>query len=189
MDLYKEHFSSNYPSKIMENLPQDSIRSDRSAVKRLSDRGHYERAMIDSILDAQVLCHISFVHDGRAHVIPTLYGRDGDRVLFHGSALSRMLDAAGWVQKSVSVSSSMRWFGAPRFITVPITEALFCMENRPKSKETKPKRSPAPHQRASAARSLGRMQAAQCWRAQSNHGIVARNQRRRGKGEGAWRQG
>lgn len=79
----------------MENLPQDSIRSDRSAVKRLSDRGHYERATIDSILDAQVLCHISFVHDGRAHVIPTLYGRDGDRVLFHGSALSRMLDAAG----------------------------------------------------------------------------------------------
>lgn len=78
----------------MENSPQDSIRSDRSAVKRLSDRGHYDRSLIHSILDAQVMCHISFIHDGQPHVIPTLYGRDGDRVLFHGSALSRMLHAA-----------------------------------------------------------------------------------------------
>lgn len=79
----------------MEYSPQDSIRSDRSAVKCLSDRGHYDLAMVQGILDAQVMCHISFIHEGRPHVIPTLYGRDGDRVLFHGSALSRMLNAAG----------------------------------------------------------------------------------------------
>jgi uncharacterized protein len=78
----------------MENHSPDNVRSARSAVKRLSDRGFYDRATIDSILDAQVMCHISFVHDGRPHIIPTLYGRDGDRVLFHGSALSRMLNAA-----------------------------------------------------------------------------------------------
>jgi uncharacterized protein len=78
----------------MENQPQDSIRSDRSTVKRLSDRGHYDRETIHGILDAQVMCHISFLHEGRPQVIPTLYGRDGDRVLFHGSVLSRMLNAA-----------------------------------------------------------------------------------------------
>jgi uncharacterized protein len=78
----------------MKDHPQDSIRSDASAVKRLSDRGHYDRETIDAILDAQVMCQIGFVWQGRPHVIPTLYGRDGDRVLFHGSALSRMLEAA-----------------------------------------------------------------------------------------------
>lgn len=78
----------------MKDQPQDSIRSDASAVRRLSDRGHYDRATIDSILDAQVMCQIGFVWQGRPHVIPTLYGRDGDRVLFHGSALSRMMEVA-----------------------------------------------------------------------------------------------
>jgi uncharacterized protein len=78
----------------MENLPQETIRSDRSAVKRLSDRGHYDRETIHGILDAQVMCHISFLYEGRPQVIPTLYGRDGDRVYFHGSVLSRMLNAA-----------------------------------------------------------------------------------------------
>lgn len=78
----------------MENSSADSIHSDRSAVKRLSDRGHYDRDLVNRILDAQVMCHIAFVHEGRPHVIPTLFGRDGDRVLFHGSALSRMLHAA-----------------------------------------------------------------------------------------------
>jgi nitroimidazol reductase NimA-like FMN-containing flavoprotein (pyridoxamine 5'-phosphate oxidase superfamily) len=70
-------------------MSQDSIRSDASAVRRL-----YDRDTIDAILDAQAFCHIGFVWQGRPQVIPTLYGRDGDRVLFHGSALSRMLDAA-----------------------------------------------------------------------------------------------
>jgi nitroimidazol reductase NimA-like FMN-containing flavoprotein (pyridoxamine 5'-phosphate oxidase superfamily) len=78
----------------MNPSPKDSIHSDESAVRRLSDRGHYDRATIHAILDAQLMCHIGFAWQGRTHVIPTLYGRDGDRVLFHGSALSRMLEAA-----------------------------------------------------------------------------------------------
>lgn len=78
----------------MKNQPEDSIRSEESAVRRLSDRGHYDRDTIDAILDAQVMCQIGFVWQGRPQVIPTLYARDGNRVLFHGSALSRMLEAA-----------------------------------------------------------------------------------------------
>ncbi len=78
----------------MNTPSEDSIRSEESAVRRLSDRGHYDRATIDSILDAQLMCQIGFEWQGRVHVIPTLYGRDGDRVLFHGAAMSRMLEAA-----------------------------------------------------------------------------------------------
>jgi uncharacterized protein len=74
--------------------PEDSIRTDASAVRRIPDRGHYDRETVYSILDAQVMCHIGFVWEGRPQIVPTLYGRDGDRVLFHGAVLSRMLHAA-----------------------------------------------------------------------------------------------
>ena len=89
----------------MENNSPESIRSDRSAVKRLSDRGHYDMETVHSILDAQVMCQIAFVHDGRPHIIPTLYGRSGNRVYFHGSVLSRMLiGAASGPEICLSVS-------------------------------------------------------------------------------------
>ncbi len=65
--------------------------SDRTRVRRLPKRGHYDRATIDAILDEGLVCHVGFVVDGQPFVIPTLYARDGDRVLIHGSAASRML--------------------------------------------------------------------------------------------------
>jgi nitroimidazol reductase NimA-like FMN-containing flavoprotein (pyridoxamine 5'-phosphate oxidase superfamily) len=55
------------------------------------ERGAYERGQIDAILDAGLVCHLGFVHDGHPFVIPTLYGRVGDEVFVHGSSASRML--------------------------------------------------------------------------------------------------
>ena len=63
----------------------------RTRVRRLPKRGHYDRATIDAILDEGLVCHVGFVVDGQPFVIPTLHARDGDRVLIHGSAASRML--------------------------------------------------------------------------------------------------
>jgi nitroimidazol reductase NimA-like FMN-containing flavoprotein (pyridoxamine 5'-phosphate oxidase superfamily) len=65
--------------------------SERTRVRRLSERGAYERGQIDAILDAGLVCHLGFVHDGHPFVIPTLYGRVGDEVFVHGSSASRML--------------------------------------------------------------------------------------------------
>ena len=48
-------------------------------------------ATVDAILDEGLVCHVGFVVDGQPFVIPTLHARDGDRVLIHGSAASRML--------------------------------------------------------------------------------------------------
>jgi len=42
-------------------------------------------------LDAGFLAHVGFCVDGQPFVIPTLYGRDGERLYLHGSAVSRML--------------------------------------------------------------------------------------------------
>jgi uncharacterized protein len=60
-------------------------------VRRLPERGVYDRAAIDAILDEALVCHLGFVHDGQPYVAPTLFARVGDEVFVHGSAASRML--------------------------------------------------------------------------------------------------
>ena len=59
-------------------------------------RGTREREVIYQILDEAFICHIGFTVDEQPYVIPTGYARDGDRLLIHGSALSRMLRALAW---------------------------------------------------------------------------------------------
>lgn len=70
---------------------QNSLQSSRSKIKRVPKRGRYDRETLNQVLDAHYLCQVGFVHEGCPHVIPTLYARDGDRVLIHGSSKSRML--------------------------------------------------------------------------------------------------
>jgi uncharacterized protein len=62
-----------------------------TTLKRLPDRGAFERATVYEILDAAFLCHVAFVVDGQPFVIPTSYARIGDELVIHGSAASRML--------------------------------------------------------------------------------------------------
>ena len=62
-----------------------------TTVKRHPERGAYDRATIDSILDEALICHLGFVADGRPFVIPTIHARDGDTLYVHGSPGSRML--------------------------------------------------------------------------------------------------
>jgi nitroimidazol reductase NimA-like FMN-containing flavoprotein (pyridoxamine 5'-phosphate oxidase superfamily) len=65
--------------------------SRRTKVRRVPDRGAYDRETIDAILDEALLCHLGFVHDDQPYVIPTLFARLGDQLYVHGSAASRML--------------------------------------------------------------------------------------------------
>ncbi|HEX8174930.1 MAG TPA: pyridoxamine 5'-phosphate oxidase family protein [Pyrinomonadaceae bacterium] len=68
----------------------------RTKLKRLPKRGSVERKAIYRILDEAFVCHVGFTVDEQPYVIPTGYARDGDRLLIHGSALSRMLRAMAW---------------------------------------------------------------------------------------------
>ena len=63
----------------------------RTRIVREPQRAVYDRDAVNLILDEAFLCHIGFVADGQAYVIPTSYGRDGDVLYVHGSAASRML--------------------------------------------------------------------------------------------------
>jgi nitroimidazol reductase NimA-like FMN-containing flavoprotein (pyridoxamine 5'-phosphate oxidase superfamily) len=65
----------------------------RTKLKRLPKRGSYERETVYQILDEAFVCHVGFIVDGQPVVIPTGYARDGNRLLIHGSAASRMLRA------------------------------------------------------------------------------------------------
>ncbi len=62
--------------------------------RRLPDRGAYDRATIDAILDAAPFCHVGHVVEGRPVVIPTIHWRVGDALYWHGSRASRMLRAS-----------------------------------------------------------------------------------------------
>src|SRR5271165_6742990 len=63
----------------------------RTELRRLADRGSHDQETIDRILDAGFLAHVGFCVDGQPFVIPTLYGRDGEKLYLQGSAASRTL--------------------------------------------------------------------------------------------------
>ena len=63
----------------------------RTRVRRLAKRATYDKAVVHSILDEGLLCHVGFAAEGQPYVIPTLYARDDERLYLHGSAVSRML--------------------------------------------------------------------------------------------------
>jgi uncharacterized protein len=67
--------------------------SDRTTVKRMPQRAVYDRDQINAILDEGLICHLGFNVDSEPFVLPTIYAREADRVLIHGSTASRMLRA------------------------------------------------------------------------------------------------
>ncbi|MER7956611.1 pyridoxamine 5'-phosphate oxidase family protein [Streptomyces sp. NPDC096030] len=67
----------------------------RTIPTRSRKRASYDRALVHSILDEAYVCHLGFVRDGAPVVLPTLYGRIGDRLYVHGSTGSRPLRMAG----------------------------------------------------------------------------------------------
>jgi nitroimidazol reductase NimA-like FMN-containing flavoprotein (pyridoxamine 5'-phosphate oxidase superfamily) len=77
--------------------------SDRTRVRRVPQRGAYERETIEAILDGTLISHVGFVHEGQPVVIPTLHARLADRLYLHGSAASRMLRT---LQKGVPVCAT-----------------------------------------------------------------------------------
>ena len=60
-------------------------------VKRVHERGRYDKKTIYEILDAALVCHIAYVIDGRPYCTPTSFWREGDHLYWHGSSASRMI--------------------------------------------------------------------------------------------------
>ncbi|HKG14735.1 MAG TPA: pyridoxamine 5'-phosphate oxidase family protein [Pyrinomonadaceae bacterium] len=88
---------------MSEEIKEDSeagaaggfTRTERTTLRRLPKRGSFERQTVYDILDEGFVCHVGFVSDGLPVVIPTAYGRVGDRLYLHGARASRMLKTLG----------------------------------------------------------------------------------------------
>lgn len=78
--------------------------TDRVAFKRLPERGTHERAVIDAILDEATVCHVGIADVHGPVVIPTLFARDGDSIILHGSPASRLLRTATTQEVCVTVT-------------------------------------------------------------------------------------
>jgi uncharacterized protein len=65
--------------------------TERTRVRRRAGRGSHDAALIHSILDAALSCHVGFVADGQPYVMPTLHARIDDNLYLHGAAANRML--------------------------------------------------------------------------------------------------
>jgi len=65
--------------------------SERNRLKRRHERGAYDQHTVHALLDAAVLCHVSYVIDGQPFCTPTFFWREGNRLYWHGSSASRML--------------------------------------------------------------------------------------------------
>lgn len=67
------------------------LKTPRTTLKRIPERGSHDWETIAGILDEAIYCHIGFEAKGQPYAIPTNYGRDGRTLYIHGSAASRML--------------------------------------------------------------------------------------------------
>ncbi|MGW7193070.1 pyridoxamine 5'-phosphate oxidase family protein, partial [Streptomyces sp. NPDC054838] len=75
----------------------------RTVPTRSRERARYDRETVHSILDQAYVCHLGFVRDGAPVVLPTLFGRVGERLYLHGSTGSRPLLAAGTTDPGLAV--------------------------------------------------------------------------------------
>lgn len=80
-------------------------KSGRTVVRRLPNRGHYDRETLEAILDEGLVCHVGFVVDEQPYVLPMSYARDDRRLVLHGSVASRLMQClADGVEACVTVT-------------------------------------------------------------------------------------
>jgi uncharacterized protein len=82
----------------------------RTTLVRRAERGTYDRATVNAILDESLICHVGFAVDGQPFVLPTTHARVNDLLYIHGSAGNRML-------KTLKA-------GAPVCVTVTLLDGL-----------------------------------------------------------------
>ena len=84
--------------------------TERTRIRRLSEKAVTERAALDAILDEGLVAHVGITDDNQPFVMPMGYARRGDELLLHGSSGSRLMRALAT--------------GAPACVTVTILDGL-----------------------------------------------------------------
>lgn len=83
----------------------DLSSTERTTLRRASERARTDRADLYAVLDAGLVCHMGMVVDGAPLVLPTGYARDGDTLYLHGSTGAATLRTlSGGAQVCVTVT-------------------------------------------------------------------------------------
>ncbi|OIK28545.1 pyridoxamine 5'-phosphate oxidase family protein [Streptomyces malaysiense] len=91
------------PGTTAGTHPTEYAPTDRTVPTRAADRASYDKEVVHAILDEGYVCHLGFVRDGAPVVLPTLYGRVGERLYVHGSTGSRPLRMTGAADPGLEV--------------------------------------------------------------------------------------
>jgi nitroimidazol reductase NimA-like FMN-containing flavoprotein (pyridoxamine 5'-phosphate oxidase superfamily) len=79
--------------------------TDRTRLRRFAPKGSHALADLYAVLDAGFVCHLGLQTADGPMVLPTSYGREGQRLYLHGSVASRSLRSAlGRVPMCVTVT-------------------------------------------------------------------------------------
>lgn len=78
--------------------------SDHARVRRKPERASYDRALAYSILDEALFCSLGFAAAETPFVIPMAFGRQGDRLVLHGSSKARIANLGQGQRVCVSVT-------------------------------------------------------------------------------------
>ncbi|TDP97473.1 pyridoxamine 5'-phosphate oxidase family protein [Labedaea rhizosphaerae] len=73
----------------------DLSSTERTTLRRASERARTDRADLYAVLDAGLVCHMGMVVDGAPVVLPTGYARDGNTLYLHGSTGAATLRTLG----------------------------------------------------------------------------------------------
>jgi nitroimidazol reductase NimA-like FMN-containing flavoprotein (pyridoxamine 5'-phosphate oxidase superfamily) len=92
---FNPHWNSNriwrYRAMTATENASTYAQTDRSTPSRYSTRVTYEHDAVHAVLDEALVCHVSYVVDGRPMMIPTLHVRVGSNVYIHGSVGGRLM--------------------------------------------------------------------------------------------------
>lgn len=74
-------------------MSTDLQQTERTTISRHAERGSYDRATANAILDEGMVAHVAFDAGGGVTVIPMTYARIGDEIVLHGAVASRWISS------------------------------------------------------------------------------------------------
>ena len=82
--------------------------TERTTVRRLADRGRFDRATVNEVIDEAYIAHVGFVIDAEPRVLPMTYGRVDDVLYLHGAVGNAMLRASTDAEVCVTITLARR---------------------------------------------------------------------------------
>jgi nitroimidazol reductase NimA-like FMN-containing flavoprotein (pyridoxamine 5'-phosphate oxidase superfamily) len=88
----------------MTGMTDQLTPTERTKVRRLADRGRFDRLTVNEIIDEAYIAHVGFVVDGEPRVLPMTYGRIDDVLYLHGAVGNAMLRASAGAEVCITIT-------------------------------------------------------------------------------------